>query len=855
MHGGNIRHMAQKAGCLPGDLMDFSANINPLGPPPGIWADLVRDQENLGHYPDPGCSELLTAAAGFYQCHADEILAGNGSTELLFAAVSHFQPKRVVLPSPCYIDYATAARYAGIPIQWVHLDPDRNFVPDKAKISGVLRSGDLLILGRPNNPTGNCPSVNFCCELAADFSDVIFLIDEAFIDLTDHERLPVGQQDNMLILRSLTKNFAIPGLRLGLICGHQQLIGALKASLPPWTVSSPAQAVGGNLFAENIYLEQSRQQIRQARELLTKGLSKITGIQVFPGTANFLLMKIIDPKWSGPKLFNAMLEKHIAIRVCDDYESLDAQYVRVAVKNPDDNLRLINAFKTIFGSGSEPFRRKTVKKTPAIMLQGTGSNAGKSILAAAFCRIMLQDGLRVAPFKAQNMSLNSYVTTAGLEMGRAQVTQAMAARVAPDVRMNPVLLKPNSDTGSQVIVCGRSVGHMNVSDYVAYKENAFAAVKECYRSLASEYDAIVIEGAGSPGEINLKHHDIVNMRMARFSESPVLLVGDIDRGGVFASFIGTFAVLEPWERDLLAGFIVNRFRGDSSLLDSAHAMTARYTGRPTFGVIDYLPNLGLPEEDSVEFKSAASLTGSPAASPGSADIEIAVIDLPHISNFTDFDALALEPDVSVRIIRPGMPLGCPDLVLLPGSKSVAADFAWLCKENRDEQLIEYYHQGGRIMGICGGFQMMGQAIDDPGHMESGYGDMPGLKLLSCTTTLAFEKTLKRTRAEHVDSGETVDGYEIHHGVTQLKDEKIWLKTPDATVGIASGDGRLTGTYLHGIFDADGFRRWFIDDLRVSKGLSPLKTGVVYDLNTALDRLADHVRERIDLDRIYQLAGV
>ncbi|MDA3894906.1 MAG: cobyric acid synthase [Desulfobacteraceae bacterium] len=847
MHGGNIKLMAQKAGCLPEDLLDFSANINPLGPPPGIWADLVRDQENLGHYPDPGCSELLSAAAGFYNCRSDEILAGNGSTELLFAAVSHIRPKRVVLPTPCYIDYATAARYADIPVQWVLLDPDRNFEPDIAKMSGVLRFGDMLILGRPNNPTGNCPSVNFCCELAADFPDVMFLIDEAFIDLTDYDRLPVGQQANILILRSLTKNFAIPGLRLGLICGNRRLISTLKASLPPWTVSSPAQAVGNNLFSESEYLKQSRLHIHQARESLIKELSKISGLNVFPGTANFLLMKIIDSRWSGHKLFNAMLEKQIAIRVCDDYEGLDAQYVRVAVKNPEDNLKLINAFKTLL----EPVQQKIIRKTPAIMLQGTGSNAGKSILTAALCRILLQDGLRVAPFKAQNMSLNSYVTTDGLEMGRAQVTQAMAARVAPDVRMNPVLLKPNSDTGSQVIVRGRSVGHMNVSDYVAYKEDAFTSVKDCYQSLASEYDAMVLEGAGSPGEINLKHHDIVNMRMARFAESPVLLVGDIDRGGVFASFIGTFAVLEPWERDLLAGFIVNRFRGDASLLDSAFALTTRYTGRPTFGVIDYLPNLGLPEEDSVEFKSAAS--SSPSSD--TKDIDIAVIDLPHISNFTDLDALALEPDVSVRIVRSGMPLGCPDLVLLPGSKSVAADLVWLCQENRSEQLIDYYQQGGRVMGICGGFQMLGQAIYDPDHMESGYGDMPGLKLLSCSTTLAPEKTLKRTRAEHVESGQTVEGYEIHHGVTQVRDEKIWLKTSDATMGITSGDGRITGTYLHGIFDADGFRRWFVNDLRAAKSLPPIKTGVVYDLNNALDRLADHVRERIDLDRIYQLAGI
>lgn len=715
--------MARQAGCTPDELLDFSANINPMGPPPGIWADLSRAGEFLPNYPDPDCPGLREAAALFYGCGPEQVLPGNGSTELLFAAVSALKPRRVVLPAPCYVDYAKAAQSAGIPVEWVALYPDNNFKLAMDHFDGLLRPGDMAIIGRPNNPTGHCPEKAFLAFLAAGHPETLFLIDEAFVDLTDHPRLSQDKHQNLLLLRSLTKNFAIPGLRLGLLCAASTWIDTIKTAMPPWSVGSLAQAVGSRLFEESAYLAVSRDRIRQEREFLVRHLSGIPGIRVFPGTANFLLMKLTSPQWSGWRLSQVLMEHRIAIRVCDDYEGLNGQFVRIAVKTHEDNLRLVAAIQAAFGR--KPAVRR--KQTPAIMFQGTSSDAGKSVLTAALCRIMRQDGVRVAPFKAQNMSLNSFVTADGFEMGRAQVTQARAAGLPPDVRMNPVLLKPSSQTGAQVIVRGRAVAHLDVKDYVAYKETAFSAVRECYGSLASEYDAMVIEGAGSPGEINLKHHDIVNMRMARLAGSPVLLVGDIDRGGVFASFIGTYTVLEPWEKRLLAGFVVNRFRGDMSLLGSATDMTRRYTGRPTFGIIDYLPDLGLPEEDSVSFKSGA--VQSPGRHPGEKPekpffqssnealraIDIAVLDLPHISNFTDIDALRIEPDVAVRVIGAQTPLGNPDLVILPGSKSVASDLRWLRTGGRAEELMAYYRNGGRIMGICGGFQMLGRAIHDPDH--------------------------------------------------------------------------------------------------------------------------------------------
>jgi adenosylcobyric acid synthase len=829
------------------DLLDMSGTINPLGPPPSIWADLSRAGDTVTHYPDPDCTILREAVAKYYECSPDQVVAGNGSTELLFASVAALQPTRVVVPVPACTNYAVAAEWAGIPIEYVAQTQGSAFALDPESLRTILSPGDLAIIGRPNDPTGNCPDGSALISLADDFPSAMFMIDEAFIELSDCERLAVGQAPNMLLLRSLTQSFAVPGLRLGVLCGDTQAIQRMTEYLPPWNVNSLAQVVGASLFSEVKHLEKSRELIRGERDRVATGLSAIHSLEVYPGSANNLLIRVMRENWSGTLLRTKLLEHGIAIRVCDDYDGLDDSYIRITIRKPDENDCLLDALRLIFG---QP-RGRARRKTPAIMLQGTSSNAGKSVLAAALCRILLQDGLRVAPFKAQNMSLNSFVTRDGLEMGRAQVTQAMAARMEPDVRMNPILLKPSSDAGTQVIVRGKPIGHLNAFDYVEYKRKALESVQECYDSLAVESDVVVLEGAGSPGEVNLKHHDIVNMRMAEYAQSPVLLVGDIDRGGVFASFIGTWTVLEPWERALLAGFVVNRFRGDASLLGSALSITERYTGKPTYGIVDYLPRLGLPEEDSVEFKEAASSFNS----QGSGDIEIAVIDLPHISNFTDFDALGLEPDVAVRIIRPGDALGKPDLVILPGSKSVATDLTRLSDTQRVDDIIDFHRHGGHIVGICGGFQMLGEVIRDPHGIESDHGDIPGLSLLPCHTSLEEEKTLQRTQAVEVKSGEAVHGYEIHHGKTDIGSTIPWITNGNDIVGVSSQDGRVRGTYLHGLFDADKFRRHLINELRETKGLPPISNITPYDLDDAIDRLANHVRERLNMDEIYQLIGI
>jgi cobyric acid synthase CobQ len=495
------------------------------------------------------------------------------------------------------------------------------------------------------------------------------------------------------------------------------------------------------------------------------------------------------------------------------------------------------------------------------MFQGTSSNAGKSVLTAALCRILLQDGYRVAPFKSQNMSLNSYVTRDGGEMGRAQVMQAQACRLDPDVRMNPILLKPNSETGSQVILCGKPIGNMDVEAYIRYKPQAFEVAQRAYDSLASEVDVMVLEGAGSPGEVNLKRHDIVNMAMAEYAQAPVLIVGDIDRGGVFASFIGTLDVLSEKERARVAGFVVNRFRGRQELLADALTYVMKHTGLPTFGVVPYLRDLGLPEEDSVSFKDL------PEAKAGRREgkLDIAVIDLPHISNFTDIDALRIEPDVEVRVVRKPEMLGTPDAVILPGSKNVIGDLQALKERGLADAILKLAQEGRtRIVGLCGGFQMLGKTIEDPIGIESSNRMLSGLGLLPVETVLLPEKTLKAVYARHVKSGLPLRGYEIHHGATRecggallaCGNEVAVVREDGEPIGYASADGRIMGTYLHGFFDADAFRRWFIDDLRQQRGWPALKSvQAVFDVEPALDRLADVVRASLDVKAIYKKMGI
>ncbi|MBR4212225.1 MAG: cobyric acid synthase [Oscillibacter sp.] len=476
-----------------------------------------------------------------------------------------------------------------------------------------------------------------------------------------------------------------------------------------------------------------------------------------------------------------------------------------------------------------------------LMVQGTMSGAGKSLLCTGLCRIFRQDGLRVAPFKSQNMSLNSYVTADGREIGRAQAVQAQAAGIAPDARMNPVLLKPSSDTGSQVIVNGAARGHMGAVDYFRYRESLIPEILSAFDSLAAEYDVIVIEGAGSPAEINLRENDIVNMGLAELTDAPVILVGDIDRGGVFAQLYGTVALLTPLERARVRGFVINKFRGDLEILRPGLAELETLTGIPVLGVVPYL-QADIDDEDSL----------SPALSrdtPGDA-LDIAVIRFPRLSNFTDFAPLG------VRYVDRAPRLGAPDMVILPGTKSTVADLLWARQNGLESAILKLAARGTPILGICGGYQMLGERIDDPHGAESALPTLRGMGLLPCRTVFAASKTLRRARGVATGGpfdGAALDGYEIHMGVTEARGPAFCLLDGARPDGCRRGN--VMGTYLHGLFDsgeaAQKLRAWLLARKGIASGDAKPESREAYR-ERQYDLLAAGVRAALDMDALRRI---
>ena len=487
----------------------------------------------------------------------------------------------------------------------------------------------------------------------------------------------------------------------------------------------------------------------------------------------------------------------------------------------------------------------------ALMIQGTMSNAGKSLIAAGLCRVFAQDGYRVAPFKSQNMALNSYITADGLEMGRAQAVQAEACGLDPDVAMNPILLKPTSDVGSQVIVMGKATGNMKAMDYYRKKKEYIPVIMDAYRKLADGSDIIVIEGAGSPVEINLKDNDIVNMGLAGLTDASVLLVGDIDRGGVFAQLLGTMELLEPTEKDRVRGLIINKFRGDKDILAPGLKMIEERCRKPVLGVVPYT-DVKIEDEDSLAGDLLKGITDSVSIRT----IDIAVIRLKWIGNFTDLNAFSTDSDVSVRYVDSPGNLGNPDMVIIPGTKNTIKEAAFLEGSGLAGAIRDYAAAGGLVFGICGGYQLMGRSIDDPDNTEGG-GRADGLSLLPVDTVFKGDK-ITRQVSTHIGrlpapfeevSGLEVRGYELHMGRTHRDEDALPFLEDEGCIS-----GSCIGTYLHGIFDDTLFRGTLLDILYGRKGKKRHVSSVSYKeyKERQYDALADVIRNSLDMDRIYDL---
>jgi adenosylcobyric acid synthase len=541
----------------------------------------------------------------------------------------------------------------------------------------------------------------------------------------------------------------------------------------------------------------------------------------------------------------------------------------------------------------------------AIMVQGTGSDVGKSILVCALCRIFRQEGLKVAPFKAQNMSNNSYVTVDGREMGRAQVAQAEAAGILPEAEMNPILLKPSGNNGSQIITMGRPLRHMTAHEYYENKDSMLEIAKKAYETLSSTYDVIVIEGAGSPAEINIKDNDIVNMKIAEIADAPVILVTDIEKGGSFAWIVGTLELLNNDERDRVMGVIINKFRGDLSILESGIDMLEERIKKPVLGVLPYFTDIDIDDEDSMSLdkRNKKQNTGRETVlhSPdkwrrgqeGTKDtkekpkleletgdkeqenqIDVVIIRLPRISNFTDFDILIREKNISVRFVEDARSIGNPDLIIVPGTKNTIGDLESIKENGIADAVIKLANSGTMVIGICGGYQMLGKVILDPENAESKTLETDGLGLIDVSTLFRMQKNTHQVKASFHDRGSDIfkslnanseiAGYEIHMGetvllngaapflkITERSDEEVSMDD-----GAVSNDGNVIGSYLHGIFDNDEFRLGLINRLRESKGLSPMLAEELssVDKERQYDKLADWFREHINMDLIFEKIG-
>jgi len=482
-------------------------------------------------------------------------------------------------------------------------------------------------------------------------------------------------------------------------------------------------------------------------------------------------------------------------------------------------------------------------RTPALMIQGTGSNVGKSLIVAGLCRLFANRGLSVRPFKPQNMSNNAAVTDDSGEIGRAQALQALGCRVPATVHMNPVLLKPETDTGAQIIVQGKRFGTMRAREYGKQKQTLLPKVLESFSTIASEADLVLVEGAGSPAEINLRSGDIANMGFAEAADLPVILCADIDRGGVIASVVGTHAVLEPEEQNRIRGFFINRFRGDPSLFDDGMREIGVRTGWRGLGVVPWFADAGkLPAEDALGLEDGL----------GQGSLKVVVPVISRIANFDDLDPLRLEPGVTLELLHPGEPLpGDADVVLLPGSKSTVGDLAFFRKQGWDIDLAAHYRRGGQILGVCGGYQMLGKTISDPDGIEGAPGTVQGLGLLDVDTVLTPEKSTVYAEGVHERSGADFSGYEIHIGRTTGADcDRPMMRLKDGRAeGAVSADGLVCGTYVHGLFTSDSFRVAYLASLGVSSDLAYASS-----IDRILDDLACHLEGVLDVEAMYEIAA-
>lgn len=838
-HGGDPQKTAAILGLahIPPVRYDFSVNINPLGAPPQIKQCLLSESATV-HYPAVSASTSMLSDS--LNVPPESICAGNGATELFFRIALHLRPDRAAWLAPGYSGYAEALRAANI--QTV-------CAVDEAKKLGDFQ---LAFIGSPNNPNGTIFSEFELVSLLKTYPDTIFVIDESFIDFTDCGTdktlipgyAPLTQiYQNLIAVRSLTKFFAIAGLRLGIMTAHSSLMKGLNQTALPWSVNGPAQMFLKFIPELTAYAAETRQKTIIWREILIEGLEKLN-ILVKKSSVNFICCQLPMIGPTAAELQKKLLMCGLLIRNCDQITGMNPYTIRLAVRPPKESEYLLDHLKMVFTGNAHSTAQPVSRHAKSLCIVGTASNSGKSIVAAGFCRLLTQKGFKTAPFKAQNMALNSAVTSDGKEIGRAQATQAKACQIEPSADMNPVLLKPLGDSKSQIVVNGIPYCTCTAREYYAQKETFRIAAFQAYDRLSEKYDYIVIEGAGSPAEINLLEDDFVNLTMADYAEAQVILVADIDRGGVFASIYGTLALIPEPHRKRICGIIINKFRGDPSLLESGLKTIEAMTGIPVLGVLPWIPDLNIEEEDSLGFETRLQNQSIPGI------LDIAVIRVPHCANYTDFMPLESEHNATVRYVTDPRKLGIPDLLILPGTKNTMNDCLWMRESGMAARIRTAYNHGSYLFGICGGYQMLGHEILDPLHIESDLEIVSGLSFFDAVTEMKPEKILRQREAitlkcPFLPQDTPLTGYEIHHGITTfqtLMDSPFQTDQPE---GAVSQCGRIIGTYLHGCFDAPNFRSAFLNGIRQARNI-PAVNNAPSPIVDPFDRLADILSTHLNI---------
>ena len=801
---------------------NFSSNIFSHVNLDALKTFLATRLDAIGSYPEPDAGALVKLIAERCGIAPECVLVTNGATEAIYLiAESHSLSLgegqgTFTVQHPTFSEYESACRM-------FKLNP-RPF--------GDRQGVAICWLCNPNNPTGAVMSKTEVLESAEKYP--LLVLDQSYEDYTREPLLTAVEAvtaGNILQLHSLTKAFCIPGLRVGYVVGAALLIDRLRQHQRPWSVNSLAIEAATWLIKHQTKVVPDLPAYLEEAQRLRNGLNALPDITVEPTQTNFMLCRIDGT--TAAELKERLARRHgILIRDASNFQGLTPHHFRVAAQTKEEDDLLLRVLSEEHQSPANP--ETGTSRLHPLMLVGTGSDVGKSVLATALCRIFRQDGYKPAPFKAQNMALNSYATPDGLEIGRAQAVQAEAAGIPCHTDMNPLLLKPNSDNTSQVVLHGKPIGNKSAYDY--WKNNSQFSifnsqlrkeVCDAFDRLAAQYNPIVMEGAGSVSELNLRDTDLVNLPMARYANADVILVADIDRGGVFASVYGSIALQTPEDRARIRGIIINKFRGDLRLFDKGRKMLEELCGVPVLGVIPYFKDIHIEEEDSVALK----IKNEKIKNEG---VRVAVVLLQHISNFTDFNVLERDPRVNLFYTNNVEDLQRADMIILPGTKSTIDDLLELRRNGCAQAIIRAHRDGKTVIGICGGYQMLGQTVCDPDGIEGAVSSLPGLGLLPIHTTMTPEKTTRQVSFQF--NGCECQGYEIHQGVS------------DADQPILQS-GHCIGTYIHGFLDNAPVIDYLLKDKAV--GAAPVQSYAAFK-EEQYNRLADHIRQHLDINKLYQI---